>query len=73
MRQSPLQVDAQPGAPQLPAEMLVSHVLPHLSDRALAVAACAARAWRCMAAEVSCAAALKLDGSLCRKRFSPSF
>ena len=65
MRQSPLQVDAEPGAPQLPAEVLVSHVLPHLSDRALAVAACAARALRRMASEVSCVEALRRMAHYC--------
>ena len=38
--------------PPLPAEVLVAHVLPRLSDAMLASAACTDRAWRAMAGEV---------------------
>ena len=46
MKRPPLQV------PRLPEEVLAGHVLPHLSDYALAAAACTARSWRRMAGEV---------------------
>ena len=72
MRQAPAQGEPQPGVPQLPREVLVAHVLPHLGDCALAAAACASRGWRCMTGEVSCCGSSQADDMAKKKALNPT-